>query len=90
MIGFINLVVETLGFPFITLMTLVFNMGVVIFMATNFRLGLIMMFITNAMLFLWAYTMTWDYSLVLTLTFLSVGLLTLTFWSNNNFKGGMI
>jgi hypothetical protein len=91
MIAFITIIENNLGFSFITILTILFNFGVVVFMARDFRIGSIIMLITNALLFLWSYNNGWDYSILLALMLLSVGLLSLTLWTNNNYsKGGLV
>lgn len=86
MIAFLELITSNLGFDIITLLAILFNLAVFIFMANDFRIGLIMMLLTNSMLTALAYTQSWDYNLVLTLTFLSVALLSLTLWTNTSYK----
>jgi hypothetical protein len=91
MIAFITLIENNLGFSFISIMTILFNFGVLVFMARDFRIGSIIMLFTNALLFLWSYNKGWDYSIVIALMLLAIGLLSLSLWTNNNYsKSGLI
>jgi len=86
MIAFLELITSNLGFDVITLLVILFNLGTFIFMANDFRIGLVIMFLTNGMLTALAYNQSWDYGMPLTLLFLSVALLSLTLWTNSNYK----
>lgn len=91
MIAFLTLIEANLQMQLITIISIVLNIGLFIFMARDFRIGLILMMVVNALTFLLAYNQSWNYSLPLTLLVLSVGLLSLSLYSNNkyNVSGGL-
>lgn len=92
MIAFLEIITSNLDVTLINIITIVMNLGIIIFMAKDFRIGLIVMMFVNALLFLWSYTQGWDYSIVLPLALVSIGLLSLTIWSNNKYEstGGLV
>lgn len=93
MIAFLDIIVNNLDMTLINIITIVMNLGVLIFMAKDFRIGLIVMMFVNALLFLWSYNQGWDYSIVLPLSLVSIGLLSLTLWSNSKYEntsGGLV
>lgn len=87
MISFLTIIEANTGFTIINLLTIVLNIGLIIFMAKDFRIGIIMMLLMNTSLFLLSLSQGWDYSIVLPLVLLSIGLLSMTLWSNNKYSG---
>jgi len=91
MIAFLTLIENNLQLTLIQIISIVINLGVFIFMARDFRIGVILMMVFNSLTFLLAFYHGLDYSFSLTLLIFSVGLLSLSLYSNNkyNVSGGL-
>lgn len=93
MLGLETLAVN-LALPIEIIITIIINLGLIIFYASDIRIGFMMTFIANGAMYLWFYSVGWNYYYVITIFFLSlIGMvITLFFVSgvSNISQGGAI
>ena len=88
----LDMVVENVGVSLEWVIILIFCLGTIIFAAKDFKLFIIVLFTMTAGLFIWFYEVGLDYTLPLSIFFISLVVLVLSLFSvdKSSTTGGFI
>ena len=88
----INLIAENLGVAFELIITLITNLGLLVFFTRDFKIGMVLMFILNGGLFMWFYAAGYNYLAPVVLFFMALIIMALTLYpvSKKVGSGGVI